>query len=771
MPRCGAARRRLETGELVRLHGLSPEEARRQALIAFGSTAQHREAHHDVRGVRPLEELLRDLRHSARSLIRSPAFTLPAILLLALGIGASVALYSAIDAVLLTRLPYPHDDRLVRIFEQNSPSNRWPLSVVDFQAIDSGMQSLSAVGAMQARRVPVIVAGAEPQRLLIGASTSGLFNTLGVRPAAGRLFRADDDRPGAAPVVVVGDAWARRAFGAASAALGQSVTIDGRVHTVVGVLAPGMTSLADVTADVWPVLQLAAPQRRGPFGLHVFGRLADGATLQTAQRELADVSVRIFPIWAAGFQDRVARLTPYPLRDVLLGSAPATIAMLGVAVALVLLIAVANVTSLMLVRALDRWREVALRAVLGASRGRLLRWAITESVLLAAVGGALGLGAGQLFLRMLQTIGPRLPRLDQAHLDVTAAAFTVVLVLIIGVVVGAYPVFLLLRRTASVGLRDGARTVGGGRATHALRGALVAAEFALALPLLAGAGLLLNSFLRLQAVNPGFDPRSIYTMRVSLPAATYRGDSAIAPFWRQALSAVQQLPGVVSAGVSNVMPPLDPSIGSNNFDLLDHPVPPGSAQPTSPWPGVDAGYFGALQVPLIEGRQLNPGDSATAPPVVVVSHAWARHYFPEGNVVGRKLISGGCTTCPPTTIVGIVGDVKYNGLDSASDAVYYPMYAGWSRDMTLFVRTAAPSTGIGQQVQAVLRRLDPGLPLDDAAPMLDRLQGSVAQPRHLAGMLGAFAFITRWHLPRWESSGCFHTPSTCVARRSVCGWH
>ena len=437
----------------------------------------------------------------------------------------------------------------------------------------------------------------------------------------------------------------------------------------------------------------------------------------------------------------MARLTPYPLRDILLGSAPGTLIVLGVAVALVLLIAVANVTSLMLVRSLERWREVALRAVLGASRGRLLRWAITESVLLAVVGGALGLAAGQFFLTLLQTIGPRLPRLDQAHLDLTAVAFAVVLVLMIGVAVGAYPVFLLLRRTSSVGLRDGARTVGGGRATHVLRGALVAAEFALALPLLAGAALLLNSFLRLRSVNPGFDPRVIYTVRVSLPAATYRGDSAIAPFWRQALAGVQQLPGVVSAGVSNVMPPLDPSIGSNNFDLLDHPVPPGSAQPTSPWPGVDAGYFGALQVPLIEGRLLNPGDTAMAPPVVVVSRAWARHYFPEGNVVGRKLISGGCTACPPTTIVGMVGDVKYNGLDSASDAVYYPMYAGWSRDMTLFVRTVAPSTAIGPQVKAVLRSLDPGLPLDDAAPMLDRLQGSVAQPRHLAGMLGGFAFI------------------------------
>jgi len=728
----------MEAEELARTRGLEPGEARRQALVAFGGVERYKEAHRDARGVRWIEELVQDVRYSARSLRRSPAFTLSSVLVLALGIGASTAVFSAVDAVLLARLPYPADDRLVRVYQQNSPTNRWTLSVVDYRAVEGQARTLSTVGAAQLRRVAVS-AGREPEQAWAAPATSGFFRALGVRVARGRLIERADEPPGAPPVVVVGHAFARRTFGEDASAVGRSVTIDGVPHTIVGVLPRGVRDLASIRSEVWPVLQLRTPERRGPFGLFVVGRLRDGATVDGARRELAAISERIFPEWASSFQDRVARLTPVPLRAAILGDAAETLGMFAAAVGLVLLIAVANVASLMLVRTTARWREVTLRTVLGATRVRLVRLLVTESLVLAVAGAAVGVALGALGLAALGSIGAGIPRLAEARLDLGAAAFAGGVALLAGAVVGAYPVALLARRDAAPSLQGGDRTVGAGRSTQALRGAFVVAEFALALPLLAGAALLLNSFVRLQRVEPGLDAAHLLTVNVSLPSSRYTGDSAVAAYWTQALPRVLEVPGVAGAGLGDALPPHDPAINENNFDLVDRPVPPGGAQPTSPWPTVSADYFAALGVPLVEGRLFTPADSAAAPPVVVVSRAWARHYFPDGRAVGRTLVSGGCVTCPPTTVVGVVGDVKYQGLSGTGDAVYSPLTQGWSSTLNLFVRTAGPPEEALGRVRAALRSVDAGVPLDDAAPMEERLYASVARPRHWTTLLGGFA--------------------------------
>jgi putative ABC transport system permease protein len=730
----------METEELARTRGLDSVEARRQALVAFGGVDRYKEAHRDARGVRWASDLGQDLHYAARSLRRSPGFSLSAILVLALGIGACAAVFSAVNTVLLDS----NYDNLVRVYQQNSPTNLWTLSTVDYRAIEAQQKSFSAVGALQSRSV-AISTGGEPTRAQSGWITAGFLRALDVKPIRGRAIEPADEDLKAPPVAVIGYRFAVRNFGDDRAAIGRTITVDGVAVTVVGVLPPSVNDLAGRRAEIWPALRLPPPERRGPFGLLVIGRLTPNATIESARQDLSGISERIFPDWASSFQDKSARLTPYPLRTAVLGNSGQMLTVFSAAVGLVLLIAIANVASLMLVRVTGRGQEIALRTVLGATRSRLLRLLVTESVTLAAAGALLGVVLGIFALKALIAFGPALPRLSEARLDGRAVAFAAGLALFAGFVIGAYPTLSLLRDNPAPGLREGERTIGGSRRSQAIRGAFVIAEIALSLPLLAIAGLLLNSFLRLSRVDPGFDPKPVLTVRVQLPASRYSEDSTIASYWAHAIPLVRQVAGVVDAGLGTSIPPDDQGGSNNNFDLVDRPVPSGTAQPTSAWPTVTSEYFGALGVPLLEGRLFTPGDTAsgdstsTVPPVVVVSRTWARHYFPDGTAVGRRLISGGCTTCLFTTVVGIVGDIKYEGLSGRADAVYSPATEGWGQDMTLFVRTTSSPAQVLDRVRAALRSVDPDVPLDDAAPMEDRVYRSVAQPRNWMVLLTGFA--------------------------------
>ena len=727
----------LEASELARTQGLPPDEARRRAAVAFGGVDRYTEAHQDARGVRWFEDIVQDVRYAARALRRSPGFTITATLVLALGIGASTAIFSAVDAVLVSHLPYPADDRLVRIFEQNSPTNRFGVSVVDYQAIAALQRSFTAVGAVQ-RREAAISVGDNVRRGVVAAGDPGFFTALGIRAAHGRLVGAGDGNAGDF-VAVVSDAFAKREFaGDGSAALGKTITIDGVAYAVIGVLAPGVDDLAGLRSEVWSSLTLKTPQRRGPFGLRVIARLKDGVSIESAARDLASVSQQIFPQWASTFQDRSARLTPYSLRQTILGNASQTLGLFGAAVALVLLIAVANVASLTLVRVTSRSREAVLRTVLGASTTRVARLLVTESVVLSALGATAGAVLAPFLLRVLLTIGPPIPRLSEAGVNLRAIAFAAVLALVTGILVGLYPAISLMGRDFSGALRSGDREIGAGRSTHVLRGALVTAQFALALPLLATAALLLNSFVRLQRVDAGFDPRSLVYVNVSLPASRYGGPNDAAAFWNRALAQVAQQPGVVAAGINQAMPPDDPG-DINNFDLVDRPVAPGDAQPTAPYAAASAGFFAAAGVPLLEGRVFTDADTGSGPPVMIVSRAWVRHYSADRPAIGRQLQGGGCTTCPPFTIVGVAGDVKYQGLDGNGEAMYVAAAQNLASSFNLFVRTAPGAGDAVDRVRNAVRSIDPGLALDDAGQLEDRVYTSVAPQRHWATLLGGFA--------------------------------
>ncbi|HEY6224966.1 MAG TPA: ABC transporter permease, partial [Gemmatimonadales bacterium] len=727
----------MEAAELMRTEGLTPDEARRRARLAFGGVERYRAEQRDARGVRWIEESLADVRYALRVLARSPGYTIPAILVLGLGIGSTTAIFSVVTTV-FGRLPYPNDDQLVRMYEQTSPTNRWTNSVADFQAVASQAHTLSAVGIAAFRSVPVAASG-DPQTMTVVSVTSGFMRALGVGPAQGRLIEPADDPLGAPPVVVVSDAFARRALGGA-AAVGKSIMLDGKAHTVIGVLPPGVNRLAGFRSDLWPVLQVAPPTRRGPFGLFLIGRLKAGVTLEQCRQDLAGVSHRLLGAWS-DFPDREALITPYPLRSVILGDGPRTIGVFGAAVLLVLLIAVANVASLTLVRTTGRWHELALRAALGASRTRLVRLVTIECVALAAGGALLGLALGTVGLRLLSVIGPYIPRLDEVHLDFRAVLFALGLALVAGFVVATYPLVSLLRRDPSRALAGGVRTIGGGQHAQTVRGAFVVGEFALALPLLAVAGLLLNSFLRLQRVDPGFAPDPVATARISLPVARYGNDTLLTEFWNRMLPALGTLGGVTLVSLGDALPPdANQNFNQNNFDLIDHPVGEGQPQHVSSWITVTRSYFGTLDVPLLEGRLFTAGDTGSSPPVVVVSRAWARRFFPGEPAVGGQMIEGGCITCPRTTIVGVVGDVRYDGLTLPGEAIYAPMeQGGWRRSVHLFVRTRAGGTDALPAVRAALLAFDPGVSIDQPQGMREVFAGSIEEPRHLTTLLAGFA--------------------------------
>lgn len=723
-----------EIAERLR-EGLSPAEARRQALVAFGGVEKWKEETRAARGLEMVEGFSLDLRHSLRSLGRNPGFTTAVIVVLGLGIGAATAVFSVVRTILLTELPYPHADRLVRVYQQNSPTNLFGLSTVDVQAIEAEQQSFDAFGVVQRNEAALAGAGS-PERVVVGRATAGWFQALGVAAQAGRLISRDDEQRGAPPVTVVSYALAERSLGGAGAAVGRSITLDGVSHVVVGVLPRTVTELAGIRAAAWPALQLQAPTRRGPFWLRGIGRLREAVTVEAAARDLAGISERVFPTWASSFRDQSARLTPVSLRRTIVGETGQGLTLFAGAVALVLLIAIANVATLMLVRASAREQELAVRTALGASRSRLVRLLLTESIALTLLAGAAGLLTAWLTLRLLVDRAPGLPRMAEVGLDGRTVLFALGAALLSGVLISLSPISALLSRPGRERRASGARA-GVDQRTSRLRAALVVGEFALALPLLLGAGLLLNSFLRLSRVDPGFEAAGVATVNLSLPQARYPDPTAVQKFWNAVEARVSELAGTTAVGLTTAMPPDDPG-DVNNFDLLDRPVQEGTSEPVAPWSAVTPGYFAALGIPLLEGRGFSEGDTGSSAPVVVVSRSWAAKYYPGEQAVGRQLYSGGCRSCPPSTVIGVVGDVKYLGLSGTAEAVYQPVAQTMTGSVNLVMRTALPGDASFTALSSAISALDPELPLSPVL-LVDRLRASLADPERWMAIVAGFA--------------------------------
>lgn len=738
-----------ELEEELRFHLERETEARRRAgsrdperdaRLALGNIESVKEHVRDARGVRALDELVDDTRFALRALRRNRGFTLAVVVVLGLAIGAATAVYVVVDRVLLAEFPFRDPQRLVRVDMHHGSGATGTISVVDIQAVAGHARSFEAFGAV--RWTAISVSGvATPEQITLGRAQAGFFHALDVRAAHGRLIEPRDEALSAPAVLVLTNEQAVSMFGGAARALGRPVTLDGVVHTVVGVLERDRPGLAGPRTQAWSALQLQTPERRGPFGYRAVARLRPDVSLEQAEQELATLSERIFPMWQSGFSDRNARLVPVPLREALVGQARAPLGLFAGAVALVLLAAIANVATLLLVRAMAREHELAVREALGAGLGRLSRLIVTECLVLAGLAAVLATGVAALGIRFAPALAPNLPRIGTTQMSLTAVAVALGLSLAAGLLVSLAPLSVAARRGSSAAARlagSGTRSSSGRSATTA-RSALIVAEFAIAFPLLVGAGLLANSFLRLSNMDLGFDPNGVYALEVTIAGPRYEKDEARLAFWRRLEARAAEEPGITGAGLATSLPP-DNFGDVNNFNLLDKLVPPGGSEPVAPWVPASPGYFPVLGVKLFEGRWFSPIDTGEAP-VAIVSRAWAAKYYPRASAVGKRFYSGGCTTCDPTTIVGVVDDVQYRGLAAEADGVYVPLTQGPPNYSHLVVRSRFGPAETFRALRSALAAVDP-----EVAPvevdLAERVREALGDPRRWSIIVGGFAVMS-----------------------------
>jgi predicted permease len=681
-----------------------------------------------------MDTLLQDLRFSLRLLQRQPGFTALLVLTLALGIGANTAIFSAVDGVLLRPLALPAPERLVLVWGHHPDTGRQTVSLPDFLDWREGspaFESLAAFGMASLN----LTGGGEPEQLRGVRVTANYFETLGLWPILGRTFETGEDRQGRSPVVVLSQGFWTRRMGADPAVLGKTLTLDGMAHTIIGVVPEGIRFPSQ--GEVWVPLATDEERPRRWNFLVVIGRLTAGATMERAQAELTALTSRLEQAYPATNQQVTARIVPLQA-DLASRTRPALLVFMG-AVGLVLLIACANVANLMLARAGVRERELAVRAALGASRGRLIRQMLTESLLLSMMGGALGLLLAEWGIDALRASQLDLfPAYARIGIDWRVLGFTLALSVVTGVLAGLAPALRLSGSHLDSTLRAGARGFTGGSLLRQLRGLLVLSEVALALVLLVGAALLLRSFDRLQHEEPGFDPQGVLTLRVVLPQLKYPEDPQLAAFFQQLTARAAVVPGVQAAGIVTAVPLGD---GTPVLDLsIEGRTPaPGAVEDAEVF-SVSPGYFQTMGLPLLSGRLIEPQDDASAPDVAVIKEALARRYLPGKEPLGARLsLDDGENWI---TIVGVVRGVRSWALQNEpAPQLYLSLPQRPRRAMYLAVRTTGEPAELTGALRRELSALDPELPMADVRTMEQRLEGAVARPRVNMFLLGGFAGV------------------------------
>lgn len=689
-----------------------------------------------------MSAFLQDLRYAARTLVKNPGFAIAAALTLALGVGANTAIFSVVNGVLLRPLPFAEPDRLMIVWETDphNQSFREGASVPDFFDWKHQSRRFEQLAASTGAERNLTGPGKEPERLEIAAVSYDLFSLLKVEPSVGRAFRPEEDEPGGARVAILSHGMWQSRYGGAPEALGQIITLDGRDHEIVGVMPKHFDFPAD--APLWVPLASATETFREVRGVHnltVLGRLKRDATREAAQAEMAAIAARLERQFPEDNRGRGAAVES--LHEAVVGRVrPALLVLLG-AVGLVLLIACANVASLMLARASSRSREIAIRTSLGASRIRLVRQLLTESVLLALIGGAVGLAAAFWGLDALLALSPaNLPRSDSIGIDLAVLGFTFGLSVMVGVVSGLVPAIqsssaALSKTLNASSLRAGVR---GGT-----RGFLVVAEVAMAVVLAVGAGLLIKSFSHLRRVDPGFRAENLLTLRITLPESKYPvPPRSEYPKWPEAVSFYERLlerasavPGVVSAAVA-LNHPLA-SGWTSQIEIVGRPEPLGPRDEVRMRP-VSPGYFQTIGVPVLKGRAPGERDRQGMPSVLAVNEAMARRYFPGENAIGHSVRFWG----KPREIVGIVRDVRFRGLGRDVDPAIYPALSQMPMsEFSLVVRTRVPPLSVLPALRTAVRSIDPDLAFFDVATLEQLLSDSVGAPRFHMVLLTAFGAL------------------------------
>ena len=683
--------------------------------------------------------VLSDVKHGIRVLVRTPLFTLCTLAALAIGIGSTTALFSVVNAMLIRPLPYPDAERLLVIWEHNLPRNRPRnvVNVVNFQGWRDRTRSFEGMGALQQNRITLTGSG-EPMELSTIVVTANLLDVVGASPVIGRAFLPGEDQTTAERTMMLSHGLWVRQFGGDASVLGSRVTVNGEPVLVIGVMPPGFELLGQ-QPDTFTAFRFGPQTGTGGRSLIVIGRMKPGVTRDQAQAELEGVMTGLRnerPDFNTGWT-----VNAVPLREQLVGDIrPALLALFG-AVAAVLLIACGNIGSLMLTRASGRRRELAIRAAIGASAERLLTQLVCEAFVLAVIGGALGVILARWLLSGLTSwIATRLPLplLGQVAIDPTVLMFAAAITVLTTVVCGVAPALGATGGSLVTALRDGAPTTAGSPRGRWVRQGFVIAEIALALTVLCGAGLLGRSLMQLQGVDPGFRTESALSLRVTLPQRSYGDSNAQHVFHTRAIEGLRALPGTQSVGGTSFLPLA--GIGpATSFWRADQPQPAPNDRPVADARPVTSGYFTAMGIPLLAGRDVNESDTPDRPPVAVINESFARQIYPGDNPIGRQFILN-LGNENPHEIIGVVGDVKLVSLDGEIRPTAYLSSRQYAFGiMSYVVRTSADPATLAPAAVRVIRDIDPLLPVSAVRPLDEVFAESIARPRLTAAAMSVFA--------------------------------
>jgi putative ABC transport system permease protein len=733
--------------------GIPAADAQRRAREEFGDLERTRKycrdldarADREIRLADRLAEWRQDLRYALRTLRRSPGFAVVSLLTLALAIGANTAVFSVARAVLVAPLPFGESRSLVALFEdqKRNPSDRYPFAPANFIDYKAQQHTFTDVAAYRSLGSVTWLPDHGDAEIVGGViSTPNLFSVLQSRALHGRTFTPGEEHPDAAPVVIASYHFWQRALGGDIRSIGQSLMLNGHSYQLIGVMPPAFT--LGWAEDVWMPYDLnddtQDPVRaRKQHYLKAVARLRPGATIDAARTDLATIASRLESQYPEANNGRSAAVLP--LRESMAGDVRTSILLLQGAAGLVLLIACANLANLTLSRTMGRRRELALRAAIGAGRGRLTRQLLTESLLLALVGGAIGVGLAMLLTPALLALNPdTLPAMFAVRIDRNVLLFSLAMSVLTGLLFGLIPALDAGRANLHGTLKEGGRGSTGGTRGERVRRLLVVAQLSLAVVLLIGAGLLTRSFEQLTRVHMGFDPAHVLTAQLRASGARYDSSGAVGQFYDAVLADLAHTPGVLAAGATNVIP----TQGRQETSLRIEGEPVDETNlPDFGYVSVRGGYFEALRVPILSGREYDASDTPDSEKHVIINDAAARRFFPKGDAVGRRIRIGPNPNGPWMTIIGIAGDIRDEGLDMPAKPTMYANHRqeAWERSLSVVIRTSGDPQSAASALRSAVKTTDPTLAVRDIRSLEDVVGSSLAARRFSLGLAFSFAVV------------------------------